>query len=71
MSMENSTPDDDIVHAFTICWQLASGVWAREREDSITVDTSLPHESIQYQTIERGGRDARKIEQRDTTIIIL
>ena len=49
-------------HAFTICWQLAPGDWARERENSITVDTSLPHESIQYRTIERGGRDARKIE---------
>jgi hypothetical protein len=49
-------------HAFTICWQLVSGDWARERENSITVDTSLTSESIQYQTIEQGGRDARKIE---------
>jgi len=58
-------------HAFTICWQLASGDWEWERENSITVDTSLPHESIQYRTIERGGRDARKIEAEEPTIIIL
>jgi len=71
MSMENSTPDDDIVHAACLHHLLASGDWEWERENSITVDTSLPHESIQYRTIERGGRDARKIEAEEPTIIIL